>query len=224
VSTRAWRRSGLWLVLLFAGSATAAGVHEVRPRPGATLHIDLASADLLLEGVDGPAIRVSPLSAGDAADLALLSLATASNGDVRLTLAEGAPSSRRRGRWRVEAPRTLPIDARIVRGSIVARGLRGRTRLNVETGDITAHGVRLTDGHSLKCRTFNGDVTIDLAAAPVDARILALTLNGAVKSALPLTTRAAFGPRFGETTIGSGEHVLSIDVVRGDITIALGRD
>jgi hypothetical protein len=118
---------------------------------------------------------------------------------------------------------TGAVAARVVRGAIDARDLGGRTRLEVETGDITARGVRLAGGASLKCRTFNGNVRVELAQAPVNARILALTLNGAVASPLPLNTRAAFGPRFAEATFGAGEHVLSIDAVRGDITIDVRR-
>jgi hypothetical protein len=83
--------------------------------------------------------------------------------------------------------------------------------------------VRLAEGHSLKCRTFNGNVRVGLVQVPTNARILALTLNGAVASPLSLTTRAAFGPRFAEATFGQGQHVLSIDVVRGNITIGVGR-
>jgi hypothetical protein len=115
---------------------------------------------------------------------------------------------------------TGSVSVRVVRGSIASRSLRGRARLEIDTGSISAEAVRLSDGHSLKCRTFNGDVQVALETMPVDARILALTLNGAVRSGLPLTTRAAFGPRFSETTMGAGSHVLSIDVVRGDVTIS----
>jgi hypothetical protein len=110
------------------------------------------------------------------------------------------------------------VSAHVIRGRIDTENLSGRVRLEVGTGAIVARAVRLT-AHSLKCRTFNGDVRVELTEAPADARILALTLNGAVVSALPLTTRAAFGPRFAEATFGAGRDVLSIDAVRGDIRI-----
>jgi len=32
-----------------------------------------------------------------------------------------------------------------------------------------------------------------------------------------------FGPRFGESTIGSGDPVLSADVVKGDISLTLAK-
>jgi hypothetical protein len=32
-----------------------------------------------------------------------------------------------------------------------------------------------------------------------------------------------FGPLFGETTLGSGEPVMSLDVVKGDIAITVAR-
>ena len=64
-------------------------------------------------------------------------------------------------------------------------------------------------------RAFNGDVRLTLAERPADARILALALNGTIKSDIPLTLRETWGPRWGETTLGKGEPVISLDVVTG---------
>ena len=57
------------------------------------------------------------------------------------------------------------------------------------------------------------------AARPTDARILALALNGQITSSIPLTMRDTWGPRWGETTLGKGEPVISLDVVTGSIAI-----
>ena len=74
----------------------------------------------------------------------------------------------------------------------------------------------------MRLRVFNGPLRVRLARMPANARILAVTFNGAIASDIPLTMKDKFGPRFGETTIGTGEPVMSIDVVKGDITIGLG--
>jgi hypothetical protein len=209
---------------------------EAAPGPGATLHVELAGADVTIVASDDPMVRVAPQGARDAAAAQGMRLIV-DGAVVRLRDAGAAVSPRLR--LRVQAPRAMAIElslragdvrldslagrvtARVVRGSIEALGLTGRTVLEVESGPIAARDVRLAGGHSLKCRTFNGDVGVELTESPVSARVLALTLNGAVTSTLPLTTRAAFGPRFAEATIGAGEHVLSIDVVRGDIRIGV---
>ena len=60
---------------------------------------------------------------------------------------------------------------------------------------------------------------LSLAERPPDARIMALALNGTIKSDIPLTLRETWGPRWGETTIGKGEPVISLDVVTGTVEI-----
>ena len=60
---------------------------------------------------------------------------------------------------------------------------------------------------------------ITLAERPADARILALALNGHIRSDIPLTMKDTWGPRWGEATLGKGEPVISLDVVTGTIEI-----
>jgi hypothetical protein len=71
----------------------------------------------------------------------------------------------------------------------------------------------------LRLRAFNGDVRLSLASRPTDARIMALALNGHIKSEIPLKMRDSWGPRWGEATLGKGEPVISLDVVTGVIDI-----
>ena len=71
----------------------------------------------------------------------------------------------------------------------------------------------------LRLRAFNGDVRLTLAERPADARILALALNGDIRSDIPLTMKDTWGPRWGEATLGKGEPVISLDVVTGTIEI-----
>lgn len=111
------------------------------------------------------------------------------------------------------------ITADIRRGSITATDLQGEVRLETGIGDIDAGGMRLSPDGLLRLRAFNGDVRLTLASPPVDARILALALNGTIDSQIPLRTRDTWGPRWGEATLGRGEPVISIDVITGQIVI-----
>jgi hypothetical protein len=111
------------------------------------------------------------------------------------------------------------ITGDIRRGSIEAANLDGIVRLETGIGHIRASRVRLSPGGLLRLRAFNGDVRLALAARPVDARILALALNGTIASDIPLTMKDTWGPRWGETTLGKGEPVISLDVVTGRIEI-----
>ncbi len=111
------------------------------------------------------------------------------------------------------------ISADIRRGPIDGKDLSGTLRLETGIGSVTLTGARLSANGLLRLRAFNGDVRLSLAERPIDARILALALNGPIKSDIPLTTRDTWGPRWGEATLGKGEPVISIDVVTGTIEI-----
>ncbi len=113
-------------------------------------------------------------------------------------------------------------DVDLRRGAIDAAGLAGRVRLEVGIGSLDLKQPELTPGGMLRLRVFNGPLRVRFARAPANARILAVTLNGTITSDIPLTMKDRFGPRFGETTLGSGEPVMSVDVVKGDISIVLG--
>lgn len=111
------------------------------------------------------------------------------------------------------------LDASVQRGPIAASDVSGVLRLETTIGAVTVTGARLAPGGLLRLRAFNGDVTLAFAEPPRDARVLALALNGSIQSAIPLTMKDGWGPRWGETTVGSGEHVVSIDVVTGTIRL-----
>jgi len=75
----------------------------------------------------------------------------------------------------------------------------------------------------MRLRVFNGPLRVRFPRPPADARILALTLNGSIKSDIPLAMKDRIGPRFGESTLGSGDPVLSLDVVKGDISVMVDK-
>lgn len=111
------------------------------------------------------------------------------------------------------------LEAEVQRGAITASDVSGTLRLTTAIGAVDVTRARLVPGGLLRLRTFNGDVRLGFAAAPRDARVMALALNGTIASALPLTMKDGWGPRWGEATIGTGADVVSIDVVTGAIRI-----
>jgi hypothetical protein len=114
---------------------------------------------------------------------------------------------------------TGSIQADVRRGPVTLSEIAGTVRVETGIGAVTAQRARLVPGGLLRLRAFNGNVRLELAERPVNARILALALNGTVRSDIPLTTKDQWGPRWGETTLGDGEPVISLDVVTGDIEI-----
>lgn len=111
------------------------------------------------------------------------------------------------------------VTAEIKRGPIDARNITGTIRLDAGIGTVTVTNARLSPNGLLRLRTFNGDVKLALAERPADARVLALALNGTISSEIPLQLREGWGPRWGETTLGKGEPLISLDVVTGTIEI-----
>jgi DUF4097 and DUF4098 domain-containing protein YvlB len=111
------------------------------------------------------------------------------------------------------------VNADLRRGSIEAANVQGSVRLETGIGDVVASQMRLSPTGLLRLRAFNGDVRLSLAERPKDARVMALALNGTVRSQIPLTMKEAWGPRWGEATLGTGEPVISLDVVTGVIDI-----
>jgi hypothetical protein len=112
-------------------------------------------------------------------------------------------------------------SARVERGDIVGTRLSGVVRLETAIGDIRLGRATLSPDGLMRLRTFNGDVSIELARMPTHARMLALSMGGTITSDIPLTRKEQWGPRFGEATLGSGESVISLDVVNGNVSITV---
>ena len=226
-------------VLGFATNASEAGPtfsRTITLPPGTPISIDSTVGDVDIRGWDKPeltididapagveprvdegpgAIRISAIQPGGAMDRT-----------VRTRIAIRAP-----GNATFEAVRLLDgrltvdglsgsITADVRQGGIGASRVGGRVRLETGFGDVTVESATLDPAGLLRLRAFNGNVRLTFARPPADARILALTFNGRIQSEIPLARREAFGPRFGEATLGKGEPVVSIDVITGDIVIA----
>ncbi len=114
-------------------------------------------------------------------------------------------------------------DVDLRRGPIEAAKLAGRVRLEAGIGSVDVRDSELTAGGMMRLRVFNGLLRVRFPAPPANARILAVTFNGTLTSDIPLTMKDRFGPRFGETTLGTGDPVMSLDVVKGDVSIEVKR-
>ena len=180
-----------------------------------------ASADLdkypvsIDEGADG--LRITAVQADEGRDahlkseilvavpsMARLESVRVFEGRVKLTNVHGA------------------CDVDVRRGPIEASNISGRIRLESGIGSIDVRGAQLTPGGMMRLRVFNGPLNVRFPKPPANGRILAVTFNGRITSDIPLTMKDKFGPRFGETTLGTGDPVMSLDVVKGDISIRTG--
>jgi hypothetical protein len=111
------------------------------------------------------------------------------------------------------------LTADVRRGPIEGTDVSGALRLEAGIGSVVLTNARLDPNGLLRLRAFNGDVRLQMPAPPTDARVMALALNGSIQSDIPMTTRDSWGPRWSEATLGSGEPVISIDVVTGKVVI-----
>lgn len=235
------------LLLGVVSHASAATDRQTRVLPLAadrSLTLDITVGTLRIEGSDRPdALLEIVRHAPAAADLARIPIAIDDRAPVitiRATQADGGTDAALRTDVTLKLPRTARLErvrvmegsititgfagtigADIRRGSIEASDIGGTVRLETGIGNVVLRRATLTPGGLLRLRAFNGDVRLSLRETPANARILALALNGTIRSAIPLTMKDQWGPRFGETTLGTGEPVLSIDIVTGRIEITI---
>jgi len=210
--------------------------------PGKPLSIEITVGTVRIEGWDKADAEIAiERHAPTAADLARLPLViddTDARVSVRALQADGGTDPALHADVVVRVPRSAAIDrvqvlegritingfagtltADIRRGPIEGKEVSGTLRLEAGIGSIILTGARLSANGLLRLRAFNGDVRLTLAERPADARIMALALNGQITSEIPLTMRDTWGPRWGETTLGKGEAVISLDVVTGTVEI-----
>lgn len=230
-----------WVVTAFADTVDRQA--RTVPLPdGRALVIEVTIGSVRISGWDRPEVEIAVERHVPApAHLARLPIEieeTPSRVVIRAVQADGGTDAALRADVVVRAPRAALIErvqvlegriqvidfhgsitAGIRRGDIDADRLSGTVRLESGIGSIHATGARLSAGGVLRLRTFNGDVRLWLDQRPPHARIMALALNGDITSTIPLTMKRAWGPRWGEATIGDGDPVISLDVVTGTIEI-----
>jgi DUF4097 and DUF4098 domain-containing protein YvlB len=236
----------VWIVLA-AALVTGADVTDRQTRvislpPGKPLSIEVTIGSVRIDGWDKPdAEIIIERRAPDKSQLARVPVMiddTPARVTVRALQTENTTDPAYRADVTLRVPRAALIDrvqvlegritiegfsgtmtADIRRGPIDGRNVSGTIRLEAGIGSVTVSDARLSENGLLRLRAFNGDVRLSLAARPADARIMALALNGHVKSDIPLTHRDTWGPRWAEATLGKGEPVISLDVVTGLIEI-----
>jgi DUF4097 and DUF4098 domain-containing protein YvlB len=238
----------VWFVLLIpltvaAFADTTDRQTRTLPLPdGRALSIEVTVGSVRIDGWDRAEVEIVidrrvPTSA-DQARLPIEIDDSPARVAIRAVQSGGGTSAALRADIVVRVPRTALIEmVRVMEGRLVVNGLRGSitadlrrgpieaadlsgsVRLETSIGPITVNGARLVAGGLLRLRTFNGDIRLRLAERPADARIMALALNGTIVSTIPLTMKDTWGPRWGEATLGSGEPVISLDVITGTIEI-----
>jgi hypothetical protein len=240
-------RTAAWALLCcaLAAEATAATDRQARTfawRAGRALAIEITSGAIRIEGsrrdnVELAIQRTAPTTHG-LADLAVAVDETPERVSVRIVQPAGRTDAAftsdlvvrvpadadlalvRIGEGRLVVQRfNGRLSADVRRGPIEATDVSGTLRLETGIGTLTVSQARLVPDGLLRLRAFNGDVRLQLPAPPANARVLALALNGHIRSDLPMTTRESWGPRWSEATLGTGEPVISVDVVNGSIDI-----
>jgi hypothetical protein len=237
------------LLILAAHSPVEAEVSDRIVRvipilPGTPVSVQITIGDVLVNGWDRDEVSVEIVRhAGETHQLALIPAQLEQGTDgvlVRAVQADGGRDTRLRTKVVVRMPRAAELrevavfegrielsdlygasSARLERGDIAGTRLRGRIRLETAMGNIRLAAATLSPGGMMRLRTFNGDVALELASTPANARILALSMGGSITSDIPLTHRQRWGPRFAEATLGNGEPVVSIDVVNGNVAITV---
>lgn len=229
----------------FAAADATDSVSRVVPlSPGMPIHVDATIADVTIAGTNRADLKIDvdrrapardrlsqfPVAIDVRADgiyIAARQPGDARDAALKATISIAAPADAvvksvrvAEGRVRIENLRRA-CDVELQRGAIEAIDVGGRVRLDAGLGSVDVRGAELTAGGMMRLRVFNGPLRVRFARAPANARILALTFNGAISSDIPLTMKDRFGPRFGESTIGTGDPVLSMDVVKGDISLAV---
>lgn len=235
----------VWAAVVRADS-TDRVARSVTLAVGTPIHLSATVADLTITGSSRPDVSIEVVRhAPSPADLARYPVLIEQRADglhVDVVQAEDGRDASLKTDIRIAAPATAlfqairvfegnvsltnlirACDVDLRRGAITAERLAGRIRLEAGLGSVEVRDSELTPGGMMRLRVFNGPVRVRFAKAPASGRILALTFNGTITSDIPLTMKDQFGPRFGETTIGNGDPVMSIDVVKGDIAITAPR-
>jgi hypothetical protein len=234
------------LALCAASSATDRQSRVVALPADRALVVEITIGTIRIEGADRAdaeiAIERDAPNAGGLARIPVVIDETPARVSVRAIQAEGATDPAFRTDVTLRVPRHAVIEraqvmegritvaafagrltADVRRGPIEGTDVSGTLRLETGIGSVVLSGARLSPGGLLRLRAFNGDVRLTLAERPPDARILALALNGHIKSEIPLTTKETWGPRWGEATLGRGEPLISIDVITGTIDLRTAR-
>jgi hypothetical protein len=108
-------------------------------------------------------------------------------------------------------------EAYTVNGSVRIES-KGHARAETVNGSIRASLGRADWTGSLKLRTVNGGITLELPS-DTDAEVHAKTVNGEIESDFDLTVRGRFSRRRLTGTLGRGGRQLDLETVNGGIRL-----
>jgi hypothetical protein len=239
------------LVILAAATPAAADETDRFSRtlalmPGTALTLQVTHGRVQVSGWERPDLSVDIVRrAPDAAALARIPVQIDTSGQavaIRVVQPDGGRDATLRSDIVLRVPRGIElreislaegrmdldaldgaVGAHLERGDVVARNISGTIRVETGMGSIRLERATLSPAGLIRLRTFNGDVTLELAAQPANARVLALSMGGTITSDLPLTRKERWGPRWAEATLGSGEPLISLDVVNGNIALTVAK-
>lgn len=188
--------SGLFLVLLGCAPASSARADDSTPAAqsaedfswsgtaAADTKVDLSnvSGDVRFVAAKGNTIRVNATKSGRDAALAEV-VVEAKGGTVKIWTKLPRKAKRRgstdvRVDYVVEVPAGVALDANIVSGDIVARGIRGPLDLQTVSGNIDTAG-----SGDVKLTTVSGNAKVELPAG--SRRAMLEAVNGSLEVSVP---------------------------------------
>lgn len=236
-----------WRAQEQTGTPAPAGLQRwsVPPLGSRALEIDLVTGELHIEGWDQPGLEIDVVPIAGPSGRSGAPSATVEETDDAVVVSVTPPAGGSTGGDAARVTVRLPFAAtirrfsvsdgtatlahltgtvlgKVERGSLTARGVSGVLRLETDRGPLLVREAELTPGGLIRLRTFDGDIALDLVRRPSDARVLVLTMTGRIDSALPLEERSGFGRRFREGVFGLGEPLVSLDTVRGNVSLTVG--
>ena len=183
-------------------------------------------------------IQAQSDSRGDASDLARQVRVSVNGANIR---ADGPSFYRRNGSWSVSfdiwVPRSVNLELSASNGPIGITGTRGTVNADTENGPLALIGVsgdvhartrngplhvalsgRRWEGGSLDAETTNGPVNLEIPGG-YSAHLVTGTVNGPMRSDIPLTLRGHISARRIETDIGGGGATVRAVTTNGPLVL-----
>lgn len=110
------------------------------------------------------------------------------------------------------------VAATTVNGDVDIKAA-GYVEAKTVNGDITARVGQANWEGEVEFKTVNGDITLHFDSR-IDADFEAQTVNGSIKTDLPVEIKGRYGPKKAWGTLGAGGRRLSAQTVNGSIEIA----
>ena len=236
------------IVLVLGWAATAALIDDgiartVALAPGTAIRIDATIANVTIVGSARSDVSVEIVRrAPSPADLARYPATIVTRADglhVEVVQADDGRDANSEEQSAVAAPAGAVLRNPRLEGRVTLTNLSSACDADLRRGPIwrpgspgasasrrgsAARRARLDahPGGMMRLRVFNGPVRVRFARTPATAAF-SHSRSTADHVGDSADQKDKFGPRFGETTLGDGDPVMSLDIVKGDVTISVGR-